>query len=185
MPDNRLAHLQRNFERYLSVQWRSGISPMERVLFCVYDRDSERALRKTFDEFRLRAVAAQHEWHEFDLTDTYAEWLGKLEYAERYFTKPRYLPKAYPQYRAWLVERFAAFAKTIPNPDNTVVALRGVGSLYGILRVREVIDEFAPLVSGRLAVFFPGTYANDNYHLLDQHDGWNYLAVPITSEQQF
>jgi len=64
--------------------------------------------------------------------------------------------------------------------SNTVVALKGVGSLFGFLKVKDVVDKLAPLVSGRLLVFFPGTYENNNYRLLDGYDGWNYLAVPIT-----
>jgi hypothetical protein len=64
-----------------------------------------------------------------------------------------------------------------------VVALQGVGSLFSLLKVREVVDKFAPMVSGRLLVFFPGIYENNNYRLLDGYDGWNYLAVPITADK--
>jgi hypothetical protein len=35
-------------------------------------------------------------------------------------------------------------------------------------------------IRGRLVVFFPGEYEDNNYRLLDARDGWNYLAVPIT-----
>lgn len=66
-----------------------------------------------------------------------------------------------------------------------MVALKGVGSLFGLLKVKEVVDKFAPLVRGRLLVFFPGSYENNNYRLLDGYDGWNYLAVPITADKEF
>ena len=36
-------------------------------------------------------------------------------------------------------------------------------------------------IQGRLLVFFPGVYEQDNYRLLDARDGWNYHAVPITA----
>jgi len=36
-------------------------------------------------------------------------------------------------------------------------------------------------IRGRLLVFFPGVYEQDNYRLLDARDGWNYLAIPITA----
>ena len=39
------------------------------------------------------------------------------------------------------------------------------------------------LVAGRLLIFFPGSYENNNYRLLDAYDGWNYLAVPITADK--
>ncbi|MBA7556966.1 hypothetical protein ES705_49694 [subsurface metagenome] len=51
--------------------------------------------------------------------------------------------------------------------------------------IQEVVDELAPLVSGRLLVFFPGSFENNNYRLLDGYDGWNYLAVPITADKEF
>jgi len=65
-----------------------------------------------------------------------------------------------------------------------VVALKGVGSLFGLLKVKAVVDKLAPLVKGRIVVFFPGTYENNNYRLLDGYDGWNYLAVPITADME-
>ena len=64
------------------------------------------------------------------------------------------------------------------------MAIQGAGALYGFLKVREVVDDMAPLVAGRLLVFFPGTYENNNYRLLDAYDGWNYLAVPITADKE-
>lgn len=38
-------------------------------------------------------------------------------------------------------------------------------------------------IRGRVVVFFPGEYENSNYRLLDARDGWNYLAVPITLQE--
>ena len=67
--------------------------------------------------------------------------------------------------------------------ENTVVALKGVGSLFGFLKVKDVVDKLAPMVGGRLLVFFPGSYENNNYRLLDGYDGWNYLAIPITTDK--
>ena len=66
-----------------------------------------------------------------------------------------------------------------------VVALKGVGSLFGFLKVKEVVDKLAPVAKGRLLVFFPGSYEDNNYRLLDGYDGWNYLAVPITADKEF
>lgn len=49
--------------------------------------------------------------------------------------------------------------------ENGVVALLGVASLYGILRVSEVN---------------PRTRNESNYRLVDARAGWNYLAQGIT-----
>lgn len=69
--------------------------------------------------------------------------------------------------------------------EDTVVAINGVGSLFGFQKVKDVVDKFAPMVKGRLLIFFPGSYENNNYRLLDGYDGWNYLAVPITADKEF
>ena len=60
------------------------------------------------------------------------------------------------------------------------------GSILGERQqVKEVVDKLAPMVTGRLLVFFPGSYEDNNYRLLDGYDGWNYLAVPITADKEF
>ncbi len=64
--------------------------------------------------------------------------------------------------------------------DEAVVGLLGVASLYGFLRISELIREVEQSVRGRLVVFFPGTKNENNYRLLDARDGWNYLANGIT-----
>ena len=62
----------------------------------------------------------------------------------------------------------------------TVVAVRGVACLFGFTRVSLVLKEVVKDIRGRLVVFFPGEYEENNYRLLDGQGGWNYLAVPIT-----
>ena len=46
--------------------------------------------------------------------------------------------------------------------ENGVVALLGVASLYGFLRVSEVIRTVEQSIRGRLVVFFPGTKNESN-----------------------
>ena len=82
-----------------------------------------------------------------------------------------------------MTDDFAACLEKNRTDQNSVVALKGVGSLFGFLKVKEVVDKLAPMVKGRLLVFFPGSYDNNNYRLLDGYDGWNYLAVPITADK--
>ena len=40
-------------------------------------------------------------------------------------------------------------------------------------------------VPGRLLIFFPGEYAGNVYRFMDARDGFNYMAVPITSTESF
>ena len=59
--------------------------------------------------------------------------------------------------------------------------LHGVGGLYGFTYLHEVLKAVEPLIRGRVVVFFPGSYDQNTYRLLDARDGWNYMATPITS----
>ena len=62
---------------------------------------------------------------------------------------------------------------------NTVSALLGTASLFGLIRLSRLIAAIADRIPGRLLVLFPGVREDNNYRLLDGHDGWNYLAIPI------
>ncbi len=64
--------------------------------------------------------------------------------------------------------------------EDTVIAVQGVACLFGFTRVSLILKEVVKDIRGRLVVFFPGEYEDNNYRLLDARDGWNYLAVPIT-----
>ena len=76
---------------------------------------------------------------------------------------------------------FARSWPALADPDNTVLALYGVASLFGFLKISEILPMVEGDVQGRLLVFFPGVYEQNNYRLLDARDGWNYHAVPITA----
>ena len=112
-------------------------------------------------------------------------WVAKQRYAKSYFEKPELLGNRLTTYHPYLLELFKAFLSESHVSDNTVVALKGVGSLFGFIKIKDLVESFAPLVPGRLLVFFPGTCENNNYRLLDGYDGWNYLAVPITADKEF
>jgi hypothetical protein len=56
----------------------------------------------------------------------------------------------------------------------TVVALVGAGSLYGLgeqVKVSALIERVQDEVLGRLLVFFPGEVDGNNYCLLGARDG--------------
>jgi hypothetical protein len=172
-----------SYERFIRAPWRSDVAAAQRVVFCVYDPIEERALRAKLGEFELATASAGHTWRHFELTDTFADWLSTQRYATKYFESPNLLTNLLPRYLTYLGDRFADFLKDSGADENTVVALSGVGSLFGLCKVKDVVDAFAPKVTGRLLVFFPGSFENNNYRLLDGYDGWNYLAVPITADQ--
>ncbi len=167
------------------MPWRDDAAAAQRVVFCVYNETEERSIVARVDEFEIATRQAGHNWAIFDLTNTFAVWLASQRYAESYFQKPHLLSTLLPKYQAFIAEEFSAFLKTNNLDQHVVVAIKGVASLFGFLKVKEVVDHLAPMVKGRLLVFFPGSYENNNYRLLDGYDGWNYLAVPITADKEY
>jgi len=179
---SKIKRLLRSYGQLIAVPWRDDIASAQRVIFCIYNENDERALRANIDEFELTTQQAKHGWIVYDLTDTFASWMAAQRYAKSYFQKPHLLSTLLPKYLSFLTQDFSAFLQEKELDTNSVVALKGVGSLFGLLKVKEVVDQFAPMVKGRLVVFFPGSYENNNYRLLDGYDGWNYLAVPISAD---
>jgi len=180
---SRIRRLAQSYERFIAVPWARDAAPAQRVIFCVYAEEDELRLRAQISEFELATMLAGHPWVLFDLTNTFAEWMAGQRYAVKYFQDPALLPTVLPRYRAYIQQQFAELLASSQANDNSVVAIKGVGALFGFLKVKQVVDDLAPLVSGRLLIFFPGSYENNNYRLLDGYDGWNYLAVPITADK--
>ncbi|MBF0500205.1 MAG: DUF1788 domain-containing protein [Candidatus Riflebacteria bacterium] len=182
---SRIKKLLHSFSTFVAIPWKSDAAAAQRVIFCVYNEADELRLRAHIDEFEIATKQAGHEWHLFDLTDTFPNWLTSQRYAKQYFEKPALLGTLLHKYLDFLSAEFTSFLEKKSASPDSIVALTGVGSLFGFLKVKDVVDKFAPSVKGRLLVFFPGNYENNNYRLLDGYDGWNYLAVPITANQEF
>ena len=182
---NRIKSLIQSYGRFIAVPWRDDIAAAQRVVFCVYNESDERQLRAQFDEFEIVTRQSGHNWAAFDLTDSFAAWLASQRYAKSYFQKPQLLATLLPRYLSYIINEFENFLQQAGANAEYVVAIKGVGSLFGFLKVKDVVDALAPMVSGRLLIFFPGSFENNNYRLLDGYDGWNYLAVPITADKEY
>ncbi len=182
---SKIKRLIASYAAYIAIPWRTDAAAAQRVLFCVYGENEELRLRARIDEFELATRQAGHEWAVFDLTDSFAEWMTAQKYGVSYFQKPHLLSSLMHRYLESIVEGFKSFIEDRGPGENGVIAVKGVGSLFGFLKVKEVVDRLAPLVPGKLLIFFPGSCENNNYRLLDGYDGWNYLAVPITADRDF
>lgn len=180
---NKVKRLVNSYARFIEVPWRDDAAAAQRVIFCVYPETEELRLRARLGEFELATTNAGHGWALFDLTDSFAQWLANHKYAQSYFKQPHLLPSVLAAYQTTIADRFQAFLAEQQADTNTVVAIHGVGSVFGFLKVKGIVDLLAPRVSGRMVVFFPGSYEDNNYRLLDGYDGWNYLAVPITADK--
>ena len=176
---NRIEALCRKYESHVSLPWTPNLAGHERVWFAIYDPMHERRLRARVEEFALATRRADHDWVLVDVTDSFGEWMASQEYRESYFESPDDLGMAFADFQEAVCARIADAFRTAKRPENTVVAVLGVGSLFGFLSVSKVVDAAQAGIAGRLLVFFPGEYEDNNYRLLDARDGWDYLAVPI------
>ena len=181
---SKIKKLLNTYEQFIKLPWRQDSAAEQRVIFCVYDQHDELSLRAKTEEFEIVTKKAKHGWFLFDLTDTFAKWLSKNRYVKSYFAQPEIVQTLTVNYLTFLVNEYQRFILEHEIGENDVVALNGVASLFGLLKVKEVVDKVAKQTKGRLVVFFPGSFENNNYRLLDAYDGWNYLAVPITAETQ-
>lgn len=169
-----------DYERLVRLPWDSSVGRPQRVWFGVYDPASERRLRCSLDDFAVVTKRHGHGWKVCDLTDVFPQWLSAQEYRDSYFESPDDLRLPLADFRTFAEDQVR---KALCEPgvdDSTVVALCGVVSLFGMVRVSELLEQVVSHVQGRLAVFFPGEHEGSTYRFLGARDGWNYLAVPFT-----
>lgn len=177
----RIEDLAELYGHHIATPWQRTVAGAQRVIMVVYDKELERVLRARKGEFETRTRAAGHGWHEIDLTTAFATWLAADEYRDAYFKSPEDLQlKLDAEFPDFVAERLRAVLSRDDVGENSAVAVFGVASLFGFARMSQVLKLVEGDVRGRLVVFFPGQYEQNNYRLLDARDGWNYMAVPIT-----
>ncbi|MBO2628123.1 BREX protein BrxB domain-containing protein [Shewanella algae] len=177
---DRLSKLLKSFNSHISVPWSSNISAEEKAIFVVYDKADELKLRARMAEFQQVCVESQHPWLALDLTNEFPNWMAEQDYKEAYFEDPEYLEGSYDYFADELVAKLCEQINAQQTQD-TVVALMGCGTLFGFVSVSALVKSLAAQVQGRLVVFFPGEYHDNNYKLLDAKDGWGYQATAITA----
>jgi hypothetical protein len=170
------------YARYVALPWDTRLAGQQKIWFALYGPPDERRLRARLGAFEVATRKAGHGWATHDLTDEFAHWLAAHEYAESFFENAEDLTAdALRDFDDFLAARLGATLDAAA--DGTVVALSGVGSLFGLTRVSRLLEAVSERVRGRLLVFFPGERDGSNYRLLDARDGWNYLAVPIAAQE--
>ncbi|WP_135229997.1 BREX protein BrxB domain-containing protein [Deinococcus fonticola] len=168
------------FERYrqqLQLPQNPYLSPAERIWIAVHDPAEERRIRGNIREFALVTQQQNLEWSHFDLTPHFARWMLEHPYHEAYFAEPELLKGALQGFENVLLDALQAeMARLSPQ---SVLAVTGAGTLYGLTRISTVIERAAPSLRGRMLLFFPGSLEGHNYRLLNARDGWNYHSVPL------
>ena len=173
--------LLKTYERHVRVPWPTDVAPEQRVWFVVYDPMQERRLRLRLGAFEAATRQAGHDydWQLLDLTKDFSQWMADHDYRDDYFKEPSDMELALSDFADAVAGRVQDTLREVDA--KTVVALCGLGSLFGLMHVSDLVNRVAPSMRSWLLVFFPGRYDESNYRLLDARDGWNYLAVPITA----
>jgi hypothetical protein len=177
---NKLDHLHKEYAALVRLPWQRGLAGPQRVWFVIYDPAEERQLRLQIDKYQFTTRDVGKDWLHLDLTDAFARWMARHPYADSYFQAPDLLTDVLSDFQAEVAAQVRALLSGPDATTDTVVALSGIGSLFGFLSVSHLVREVESDIRGHLLVFFPGAYHNNNYRLLDARDGWNYLAVPIS-----
>jgi hypothetical protein len=178
----RIEQLAEKYRQHLSLPWQQTVAGAQRVIMVVYDKELERTLLARKELFAIATRETDHEWFELNVADAFAQWMAAEEYRDAYFESPEDLQlKLDSEFADYVASRIREVLEKSDVTSTSVVAVFGVGTLFGFTRVSRVMKLLEPYIRGRLVVFFPGVYDQNNYRLLDARDGWNYLAVPITA----
>ena len=177
----RIEELAARYRSHIGAPWQRNLAGDQKAIFIVHPKTDERRLRARLELFEMATTSTGHRWQQVDLTDAFARWMADTDYREVYFEEPETLVM---KLRSDFVQYAAGRLRNVLTADDmdedTVVAVQGVACLFGFTRVSLVLRDVVKDIRGRLVVFFPGEYEDNNYRLLDARDGWNYLAVPIT-----
>lgn len=177
----RIEDIAERYGRHIATPWQRTIAGAQRVVMVVYDKELERTLRARKLAFETATREAGHDWFEVDLSDAFAAWMAADDYRDEYFSSPEDLQlKLDAEFPEFVAGRIRDMLRKPEVTADSVVAVIGVGSLFGFARISQVLRKIEADIKGRLVVFFPGQFERNNYRLLDARDGWNYLAVPIT-----
>ena len=179
---NTIEALSNSYLRQVRLPWENNLAGPQRVWFAVYPPSHERRLRLRLQLFETATKTAGKGWLHRDLTASFAQWMGTHASREDYFAKPEALELGLKRFEPALASEVRATLESAAVNTSTVVAISGVGALFGLASVSRLISDVSPAIRGRLLVFFPGSTENGLFKLLDATAGYNYLAVAITAE---
>lgn len=173
-----------NYSRHVNLPWSKNVSGKQRVWFVVYPPAEERRLRAHLPQFETHTLEAEHGWVNVDLTRLLPEWISTHEYREGIFEAPEHFSPS-SEIEDLAVDQVRSACSGEGVDDTVVVAVTGLASLFDFMRISTLIERVEDGVFGRLLLFFPGEYAGNIYRFMDARDGFNYLAIPITSTESF
>ncbi len=169
------------FEKIVKEPWSASLSGQERTWFLVYDPAEQRKVDLRLGDFETATLKSGKKWKSISLKPCFPTWMAQHKYREAYFNDPKFIAD---QLEAKFIPYAVQFlknelSKLEQNPE-TLIAIRDVSALFGFARLSEILRGCDRDFQGRLLIFFPGEFENNQYRLLDARAGWDYLARPIT-----
>lgn len=177
----RIDQLIMAYEKVVSEPWTNTLSGQERVWFLVYDPAEQRRVDLRLDDFENIAIKSGKKWKGISLKQCFPKWMAKHEYSEDYFSSPELIvDQLEADFIPFAINYLKEELSKIEQDENTLIGVKDVSSIFGFARLSEIIRGCDNKIKGRLLIFFPGEFKQNQYRLLDARDGWNYLARPIT-----
>src|SRR4026207_472144 len=151
---SRIEELAERYGQHITTPWQRTVAGAQRVVMVVYDKDLERTLRARKIAFETATKEAGHDWHEVDVTTVFSDWMARDEYREQYFESPEDLQlKLDAELPEFAAERIRGALNDATVSESSVVALFGVGALFGLTRVSQILKVVEADIRGRLVVF--------------------------------
>jgi hypothetical protein len=145
--------LLKAYARFVGYEWNARVAPEERVWFGMYDPAEECRMRFRVKAFEEATVRAGHEWAALDLSGEFAQWMSSHEYRESYFESPEDLTDDLMDDFA---EHVASVIEALRGSDG-VVAIYGLGSLFGLMRVSRLLEMVSGRFGGGFSCSFRGS----------------------------
>lgn len=171
------------YVRQVGLPWASDTPPAGRIWVLWYDKTLQRRFTGRLGDFEQATRKAGHGWHSIDLSPWVGRWLAQHEFFDALMREPRELRGLLPDLEKDLVRNLRDALAACREQD--VLAVDGCGSLFGVLRISNLLSRLADHIPGRLLLGFPGKHTVGVYRLLDARDGWNYHAIPIPSDNAY
>jgi hypothetical protein len=165
------------FRRQVSLPWSQDTPQDYRVWIMHYDRALERRIQGRLHEFEALARQFHHGWASLNLATLVAPWFAGHDLFDGLCGQPDELPGLLPDFESYVVAAVRDRLHTLHEQD--ILALSGVGALFGLMRASTLTEKVSADINGRLLLLFPGRHTNGVYRLLDARDGWSYRAIPI------
>lgn len=169
------------FSKVINEPWSSALSGQERIWFLVYDPAEQRKVDLRLEDFETETIRAGKKWKSISMKHCFPSWMASHEYKEEYFRNPEFVvDQLEAEFIPSAIQYLKNELKRTEQDTDTLIAIKDVSSLFGFVRLSEILKSCDKDFIGRLLIFFPGEFEQNHYRLLDARDGWDYLARPIT-----